>query len=54
LCLYVFLLWQQKIEELQFLSLLITQITGNYIGGMIFMFGLVFAFNFRKIFGRDL
>ena len=54
LCLYVFLLWQRKIEELQFLSLLITQITGNYIGGMIFMLGLMFAFNFRKIFGRDL
>jgi integral membrane sensor domain MASE1 len=54
LCLYVFLLWQQQIEELQFLSLLITQITGNFIGGMIFMLGLMFAFNFRKIFGRDL
>jgi integral membrane sensor domain MASE1 len=34
LCLYVFLLWQQQIEELQFLSLLITQITGNFIGGI--------------------
>lgn len=54
LCLYVFLLWQQQIEESNFLSLIIIQITGNFIGGMIFMLGLIFSFNFRKIFGRAL
>lgn len=46
LSLYCFLLWMHQIEESQFLSILITQVTGNFIGGMVFMLGLMFAINF--------